>query len=54
MPFEKGTILEIPVTVTKSTITYASGNGGIYYLLYKDGEEELISCVQGTEIINLI
>ena len=48
MPFEKGTILEIPVTVTKSTITYASGNGGIYYLLYKDGEEELISYVQGT------
>lgn len=48
MPFEKGTILEIPVTVTKSTIEYASGNGGVYYLLYKDGEEELISFVKGT------
>lgn len=48
MPFEKGTILEIPVTITKSAITYASGNGGVYYLLYKDGEEELISYVQGT------
>jgi hypothetical protein len=47
MPFEKGTILEIPVTVAKTSADYACGNAGIVYLLYTDGEEELISFVKG-------
>lgn len=47
MPFEKGTILEIPVTVTKTNLDYACGSAGIIYLLYSDGEEELISYVKG-------
>lgn len=48
MPFEKGTVLEIPVTISKTSLKYANGNAGIVYLQYQDTEEELSSYVKGT------
>ena len=48
MPYEKGAIVQVPVTVSITTATYACGNAYVRYLNFIDGEEELSSYQVGT------
>lgn len=45
--YPKGTIIEMPVTVTKSTASYPCGNIGIIYLKYNETGEELSTFDKG-------
>lgn len=48
LPYAKGTVIEIPVTVAMTNATYACGNAYVRYLDFIDSGEELESYKVGT------